>query len=79
MQHYMDKKLHHHKAYACYYIDNIVVFSKTFKEHIQHLHTVLGDFAETGMTLVPTKCYVGYHYIELLRHVVDWFSLSTMK
>ena len=79
MQRYMDKKLHRHKAYARCYVDDIVVFSKTFEEHIQHLRAVLGDLAETGMTLAPTKCYVGYHSIELLGHVVDRFGLSTMK
>ena len=79
MQHYINKKLHPHKAYARYYVNDIVIFFKTFEEHIQHLRVVLGDLAATGMTLALTKCYIGYHSIELLRHVVDRFGLSTIK
>jgi len=33
-------------------------------------------FAGTGMTLASTKCYIGYHSIELLGHVVDRFGLD---
>ena len=75
----MDKKLHPYKEYARCYVDDIVIFSRTFEEHIQHLHAVLRDLAETNMTLASTKCYIGYHSIELLGHVVDRFGLSTIK
>ena len=71
MQCYMDKKLHPHKGYVCFYIDDIVIFFRTFEEHIQHLRTVLQDLTETGMMLAPTKCYISYHFIELLGHFVD--------
>ena len=34
MQRYMDKKLYCHKAYARCYVNNIVIFLKTFEEYI---------------------------------------------
>ena len=31
------------------------------------------------MTLSPTKCFVGYHSVQLLGHHVDRFGLSTLE
>jgi hypothetical protein len=33
------------------YIDNIVVFSKSWEEHLVHLDQVLGAIAKAGITL----------------------------
>jgi len=68
-----------HKTYAKCYIDNIIVFSDTFEEHIQHVHAVLSTLASLGMTLSPDKCHVAYHSLELLGHKVDRFGLTTLK
>ena len=79
MQCCMDKKLYPHKGYTHCYIDDIVIFPKTFKKHIQHLCVVLSNLVGSGMMLALTKCYISYHSIELLEHVIDRFGLSTMK
>ena len=79
MQKFMDKVLEPHKAYAKCYVDNVIIFSDTFKEHVKHVHAVLSIFASLGMTLSPDKCHVAYHSIELLGHKVDRFGLSTLK
>ena len=57
-QKFMDKKLEPHKAYAKCYIDNIVVFSDNFQDHLKHIDAVLATISECGMTLGPDKCYV---------------------
>ena len=45
------------------YIDDIVVYSKSWEEHLEHLDRVLGAIAASGITLSPAKCFVGYSSI----------------
>lgn len=59
------------------YIDDIVVFSKTYEDHIEHLDKVLGAIAQAGVTLSPTKCHLFYSSILLLGHKVSRLGLST--
>ena len=79
MQRYMDKILEPHKEYAKCYIDDVVVFSKTYEDHLRHLRRVLNCLAAAGMTLSPEKCYVGFHSVQLLGRMVDRYGLSTVK
>nr|GAT48031.1 TY3B-TY3B protein [Mycena chlorophos] len=65
--------------FALVYIDDIVVFSKSWKEHLEHLDLVLGAIAKSGITLEPKKCYLGYNSILLLGQKVFRLGLSTHK
>jgi len=62
---------------ALCYIDDIVVFSKSFEEHLQHLDLVLGAIAEAKLTLSPVKGHLGYSSILLLGQKVSRLGLST--
>ena len=42
------------------YIDNIIIFSKSFNNHLNHLDQVFKVVAETGITLATTKCHFTY-------------------
>ena len=59
------------------YIDDIVVYSKSFEDHIIHLDKVLGAIEHAGITLSPTKCHLFYDSILLLGHKVSRLGLST--
>lgn len=59
------------------YIDNIIIYSKSYKEHIDHLDAVLGAIEKSGITLAPTKCHLFYSSILLLGHKVSRLGLST--
>jgi hypothetical protein len=61
------------------YIDNIMVFSKSWDEHLVHLDKVLGAISKAGITLSPPKCFVGYSSILLLGQKVSCLGLSTHK
>jgi hypothetical protein len=61
------------------YIDDIVVFSKTFEEHLKHLDWVLGAIAKAGITLAPSKCHLGYQSLLLLGQKVSRLGISTHK
>jgi hypothetical protein len=59
------------------YIDDIVVFSKIWDRHLEHLDQVLQAISSAGITLSPKKCYVGYNLILLLGHKVSRLGFST--
>ena len=59
------------------YIDDIVIYSKSYEEHIVHLDKVLGAIERSGITLSPTKCHMFYDSILLLGHRVSRLGLST--
>lgn len=65
--------------FALVYIDDIVVFSKLWEEHLNHLDVVLGAIAKTGVTLAPSKCFIGYSSILLLGQKVSCLGLSTHR
>ena len=59
------------------YIDDIVVYSATYEDHIGHLDKVLTLIEQSGLTLSPTKCHLFYGSILLLGHKVSRLGLST--
>jgi hypothetical protein len=79
MQRFMDKKLRHMRNYVRCYIDDIVVHSRTFDDHLRHLHEVFQILHDTGLYLSPAKCHLGYHSVKLLGRLVDRLGLSTLK
>lgn len=65
--------------FALVYIDGIVVYSRTFDDHMQHLDKVLKAISRAGVTLSPGKCHFGYHSLMLLGQKVSHLGLSTHK
>ena len=59
------------------YIDDIVIYSKSYEEHLIHLDKVLEAIENAGITLSPTKCHLFYGSILLLGHKVSRLGLST--
>ena len=59
------------------YIDDIVVYSKSYEDHIKHLDKVLQAVEDAGITLSPKKCHLFYGSILLLGHKVSQLGLST--
>ena len=59
------------------YIDDIMVYSKSYEDHIQHLDKVLEAIERAGITLSPNKCHLFYGSILLLGHKVSRLGLST--
>jgi hypothetical protein len=52
------------------YIDDILVFSKTFEEHIMHIEKLLQAIIEEGFRLKFTKCEFAKDRVTYLGHVV---------
>ena len=42
--------------FVAVYIDDVLVFSPTLEEHIDHLKAVIQRISEAGLKLKPSKC-----------------------
>ena len=58
------------------YIDNIVIYSRMFKEHLKHIDLVLKAIATSGLTRSLPKCHLGYQSIIVLGNKVSRLGLS---
>jgi len=54
--------------FATPYIDDIVIFSTAWHEHIQHVRDVLLRLRKAGLTASPKKCRWGCEMVEFLGH-----------
>jgi len=59
------------------YINNIVIYSKSYEEHLSHLDQVLATIEKVGITLSLKKYHLFYGSILLLGHKVSRLGLST--
>lgn len=59
LQRLMDHILTPHMAYAALCMDNIVIYSQSWDQHIQHLRAILKELRYIGMTANPKKCALG--------------------
>jgi hypothetical protein len=50
-------------------VDDIVVYSSTYEEHIKHLDAVLGKLTKAGFTINIDKCDFHKQEIKFLGHV----------
>ncbi|KAJ1100791.1 hypothetical protein NDU88_005866, partial [Pleurodeles waltl] len=58
-QRLMDEILRPYRQHAAAYLDDIVIYSKTWAEHMSHLEAVLGALRKAQLTANPEKCRLG--------------------
>lgn len=63
--------------FALVYIDNIVIFSLNFDDHLSHIDHVLQAITASGITLSLPKCHFAYQSLLLLGQKVSRLSMST--
>ncbi|MBW0552991.1 hypothetical protein O181_092706 [Austropuccinia psidii MF-1] len=61
------------------YIDDIIVCSRTWKEHMNRLSRVLTKIQSMNMTISLKKCHFGFKELKGLGHVVSGLSLGIDK
>lgn len=65
--------------FAVNYIDDILIFSKTFAEHIEHLSKLLEAIKTEGFRLKFTKCTFTSDSIKYLGHIIQNNSVRPVK
>ena len=48
------------------YLDDIIVFSSSFKEHLFHLTKILPALCNAGLQLKPSKCHLAHDEVRYL-------------
>ena len=59
------------------YIDDVLAFSSTLEEHLQHLQLVIERLHEVRLKLQPVKCQFIRKEVEYLGHLVTPTGLKT--
>ena len=59
------------------FIDDILVFSKSFEEHLNRLQSLFSKLQLYGLKLKPSKCEVFKSSVTYLGHVVSEEGIST--
>ena len=59
-----------------HYIDDILIFSSSWDEHLQDVRRVLTALRAAHLTAKPTKCYFGCNKVEFLGHMIGEGKIS---
>ena len=69
-QRLMDRVINGLAAFAAAYLDDLVIYSSTWEEHLTQLRVVLDRLRSAGLTAKPSKCQFGMSRCTYLGHVV---------
>lgn len=58
------------------YVDDILIFSSSFDEHLQHLAQVFDRLKNANLKLQPTKCHFAVKEVTFLGHVISRKGVS---
>ena len=59
------------------YLDDVIIFSKNFDDHLRRMEEVFGRLREAGLKLKPQKCRFLQKEVTYLGHVVSENGVST--
>lgn len=58
------------EEFCAAYLDDIIIFSNTWEEHLAHIHAVLTRVRSANLTLSPNKCHFAVAEVDYLGHHV---------
>jgi hypothetical protein len=76
VQRMIDIILRSYRQFIRYYVDDIVIFSKIFKEYIEYLDTIFELFNRIEITFKNLKIYFDYLSIILLKQRMDGLNIT---
>jgi hypothetical protein len=56
--------------YVAVYINDIIIYSSTFEEHIDHINQVFEALRKAGLKIKLKKCHFCFSNLEFLGHIV---------
>ena len=66
-----------HLNWCIIYLDDVIIFLKTPKEHLEHLRGVFEKLAQAGLKLKPRKCEFFKTKLSCLGHIVSKDGIET--
>ena len=66
----MDEVLRGAGDYSAAYLDDIIVFSDSWADHVEHLRIILERLRKAGLTVKSKKCQFAHSHCTYLGHVV---------
>ena len=61
------------------YVDDIIIHTNTWAEHVSVLSKVFHGLSEAGITVKPSKCYLGYATIDFVGHRIGKGEIRTQS
>ena len=62
--------------FVAIYIDNVLIFSRSLEDHLQHVEKVLDRLQSAGLKLQPVKCHFICKQVEYLGHLITPHGLQ---
>ena len=75
-QEHMQSVFKNDRLHCSPYMDDIVIFSQTWEDHVRHIRSVLARLKAAGLTANPAKCKWGGRKMEFLGHLVGEGKMS---
>ncbi|KAL0149347.1 hypothetical protein M9458_055385 [Cirrhinus mrigala] len=69
-QRLMDVILRPHQSYAAAYLDDVVIHSEAWEDHLERLRRVLSELRRAGLTANPRKCHLAMNEAKYLGFTV---------
>ncbi|CAF1290336.1 unnamed protein product [Rotaria magnacalcarata] len=67
------------RLFSLVYLDDIIIFSKSFDEHLHHIECVLSAMQTKNSVLNPPKCVFATNQIDYLGHTISQRHIIPMK
>ena len=61
------------------YIDDVLINNDTLKEHMSSLRVVFQRILNAGLTIKPSKCYIGHSAVSFVGHKIIQGKLQTRQ
>lgn len=78
-QRLINKLLNGCEQFAAAYLDDIIIYSSTWEEHVKHISEILARIANAGLTLKVSKCVFASATVEYLGHMVGIGKVEPRK
>ena len=69
-QHLMDKVIQGCESFCNAYLDDLVIYSKTWEDHLRHLRSILTQLKDAGLTVKLKKCQLAMEECVYLGHII---------
>lgn len=75
----MDGMMRKHRAYADVYLDDIIIHSRSFEEHLTHIREVLADLRKEKLYAKLKKCEFAKEQVDFCGFVVSEKGIATQE